>query len=607
MTGIWVNPIFRAHCYHNYFADDFDSTDPGFGTMAQFTHLVKALHARGMKIFIDMETQYISSYHIWFANSIDNPASPYGNYIWYYGPDNTSPEEGMLVSYDGTTEGIVTLKLNTQIMLLNQEIIYNLWCDPNNDSLFDDGVDGFRIDHIMDNLDYNNENTNLFHTFWSPIVDAVHTLNPNVFFLGEQADWGDYGSSTLRNSGIDAVFGIPQMFAIRSFNKANILSAAQQTQNATDPGKHQFTIIENHDVDRFASIAGGSAAKMKIGAALDLTLNGVPCLYYGQELGMKGNKGNWGSDGNDIPNREAFRWYSTVAGSGMALWYANTGPWWNSSKSHDHDGVSLEEEKADSNSLWWYYKKLIALRKNESLLRRGSYTVLSNPNDLVLSYARQESTYAGAVSVIINLGTTAQQASINCTPISNPAMHASYSVNDLMGNRQFVPVTASNVSAYPVSLAAGEVLVLRIHPQNVSYTHAAAWNLLSLAKSGFTSGRNVVFPGASSRAFTFRNGMYAAEDSIVAGRGYWVKFDSAGGCLVPGNDLTADTISLTKGWNLVGSVAGRVAVSQLITSGANIIPPIFNYQGEYFLTDTLEAWKGYWINMDGAGTLIIKK
>ncbi len=67
----------------------------------------------------------------------------------------------------------------------------------------------------------------------------------------------------------------------------------------------------------FASVVAGDRAKEKIGAAFDLLLRGTPLIYYGQELGMRGKQNpSWGTDANDIPVREAFRWArDTLPGS----------------------------------------------------------------------------------------------------------------------------------------------------------------------------------------------------------------------------------------------------------------------------------------------------
>ena len=62
--------------------------------------------------------------------------------------------------------------------------------------------------------------------------------------------------------------------------------------------------------------------------ALNLLLGGIPSIYYGQELGMTGTSGKFGgTDANEIPDREAFEWYKSDQGKGMAYWYKLRGPW----------------------------------------------------------------------------------------------------------------------------------------------------------------------------------------------------------------------------------------------------------------------------------------
>jgi alpha-amylase len=61
VTSIMLLPLYEADCYHNYFANDFDKIDPEFGTMEEYITLVKDIHKRGMKIYMDMESQYVTS------------------------------------------------------------------------------------------------------------------------------------------------------------------------------------------------------------------------------------------------------------------------------------------------------------------------------------------------------------------------------------------------------------------------------------------------------------------------------------------------------------------------------------------------------------------
>src|SRR3546814_16869261 len=67
---------------------------------------------------------------------------------------------------------------------------------PNGDGDFSVGVDGFRLDHMMDDLDDKHILTNLFDDFWKPIFAKVRATNPKATFIAEQSDWG-YGTDYL--------------------------------------------------------------------------------------------------------------------------------------------------------------------------------------------------------------------------------------------------------------------------------------------------------------------------------------------------------------------------------------------------------------------------
>ena len=269
ITAIWLNPICASHAYHNYFSDDFDSLDVNFGSKADFINLVDSLHSRGMKIFIDMETQYISSHHLWYVDSYMNPSSPYGPYIVYQEPNNTAPitTPWSFWGYDGEWLTNMALHMNCPGLLAYQKRMFASYVDPKGDGSLEGGVDGFRLDHFMDNLDNNGVNPNMYADFWAPMFDTLKRINPNIFFLAEQSDWG-YGLDQLSNGNANAVFSIPLMFAIRNLDTTDIFGAIQQTFAATPSGKFQFTIIENHDNERFASIVNNNTDLMKIGAAL---------------------------------------------------------------------------------------------------------------------------------------------------------------------------------------------------------------------------------------------------------------------------------------------------------------------------------------------------
>jgi len=423
VTSVLLTPLYASDFYHNYFPIDFEKIDPEFGTKEDYFALLNEMHRRGMKLYMDMEIHYVTADHLWYKDSFQNPSSPYSEYIVYNGPNNTDPESIIhnltdMLSYDGKIIKFCTINLYHQKV---KDYFYHLfayWVDPNSDGEFDDGIDGFRIDHMLDDLDWKGKITGLLANFWKPLIHQLQLINPNVVFFAEQGDWG-YGADYFLQGDVSSVFAFPLSQAIRQLNKKGIQNKADTTQLATPQNKCQLIFIENHDMPRIATVFQGSLAKLKIGAALTILLKGVPTIYYGQELGMTGANGfgKFGvSDGNDIPVREAFEWYKTVAGKGMALWYKNSGPWWDQTQLRDNDGISLEEQKSDSSSLWNFYKTLLAFRQDNPIIQTGSMKFVENDNKNVISFLRWEK--EEAILVIINLSDCNETANLEMANFS---------------------------------------------------------------------------------------------------------------------------------------------------------------------------------------------
>src|SRR6201986_1257556 len=420
VTAILLTPLYESVFYHNYFAGDFEKIDPKYGTMQDYLLLIKDIHRRGMKLYMDMETQYVTEDHIWWKDGINNPQSKYADYIIYDDVAHTKPTSivyGLngLLGYDSVYRKITTVNLNSPKVLDYNYLLFKYWMDPNGDGKFDDGVDGFRLDHMMDNLDNKGILPHLFDTFWNPLFSRLRKVNPQVSFVAEQANWASFGVDYLTHGGVDRVFDFRLAFAIRSFKKTELIKAADSTFLLTPASKQQVVFIENHDTPRFSVGVDGDLSKLKIGAALNLLLGGIPSIYYGQELGMTGTSGKFGAtDANEIPDREAFEWYKSDKGTGMAYWYKLKGPWkeeFNNDK--PNDGISLEEEENNPNSLWYFYRGMIGFRKSYPVIITGSYKTLNNNNDDIYSFERYEGNTK--VVVAVNLSGRSQDVSIQLT------------------------------------------------------------------------------------------------------------------------------------------------------------------------------------------------
>ncbi len=423
VTSILMLPLYESIFYHNYFPDDFKKIDEEYGTFNDYKKMLQAIHNRDMKFYMDMEIHYVTKDHIWFQDSFENPDSEYSDYIIYNGEGNTQPESIIfnltaLESYNGESIDITTIDLANQDVKKYIYDLFKYWVDPNKDGNFDDGVDGFRIDHMMDDLDWKGIRKNLFVEFWAPLFEELKSINPKITIIGEQADWNDLGEDYFSKGKVDMMFGFSGRKGFLSFDKTTLINKVDSLNTATPKGKYQLIFLENHDLPRYASVVEGSSEKLKLGAFFSILNKGVPSIYYGQEIGMQGSggMGKYGiSDGNDIPMREAFEWYKTVDGKGMSLWYKNTGPWWDDTSLKDNDGISVEEQINDPNSLLNFYKSLIKLRKSSSAFTIGEQTFVDNNNTSIISFCRWQGTKKYLVS--FNVSNSVQTTAINITDL----------------------------------------------------------------------------------------------------------------------------------------------------------------------------------------------
>lgn len=397
VSAILLTPLYESVFYHNYFSSDFKKIDPKYGTLNDYLALIKELHLRGMKFYMDMETQYVTEDHVWWKDGINNPNSKYADYIIYDDKAHTKPTSIVfgvngLLGYDSVYRKITTVNLNSPKVLDYNYRLFKYWMDPNGDGKFNDGVDGFRLDHMMDDLDSKHLMPHLFDTFWNPLISKLRAANPKLKIIAEQANWLSLGLDYLNRGNVDRVFAFRLCYSIRAFDKKMLTENADSTFNATPVDKQQIVFLENHDTPRFSFGVKGDVDKLKVGAALNLLMGGVPSIYYGQEIGMTGNSASFGpTDANELPDREAFEWYKSDKGKGMAYWYKQNGPHkgtFNNDK--PNDGVSLEEEQNDPNSLWNFYRKMITIRKTNPVISKGVYKTLSNDNNKVFSFMRYE-------------------------------------------------------------------------------------------------------------------------------------------------------------------------------------------------------------------------
>jgi glycosidase len=394
VTSLLLTPIQPSPFYHNYFATDFAGIDPAYGTMADYFAFIRAAHAHGLKVYLDQEIQYVAEGHPWLTQSRGRRNAPFADRILWRGPGHQDPEPFLNLpawqGWEGRYHGIAMVDLRSPAVKRYFEHQLLFWADPHGDGSGRDGADGIRIDHMMDDLDNKHILTNLFADFWAPIFAKLRARRPGFRILAEQADWG-YGEDWLTRGRADLVFAFPLRGALLKLDKADIVRAVRETEAKTPAGKGQIVFLENHDTDRSMSLFEGDPARARAAAAIALLLRGEPLIYYGQELGMRGKALQGGlSDGNHIPLREAFRWSTDLDAPGSAIWYKGDGRWWTGRSNRSNDGVSLEEEAARPDSLFNWYRTLLALRRQRPELRRGDQRMLCEESAEVLCLLRSQ-------------------------------------------------------------------------------------------------------------------------------------------------------------------------------------------------------------------------
>ncbi len=463
ITAIWMTPIFPSPAYHGYQHGAADALNPRFGNENGFLNFVSAAHARGIKVFVDFVVYGISQNTIWFQDSHGNPSSIYDDWLAYYNQANTDYLGSMYNTWNGDTVGFIHWNLNNTNVtdLVTGWSLH--WLDPDGDGDPGDGVDGYRLDHVS--AWHGTESVWGYHIDWWEDWKAELLLaNPDVFTFAEQADWGSHGAELL--SAHDATMTKPLEFAVRdalSSEQASSLYSQMRTTLAARPADKTFlAIVGDHDVDRLTSVIGGDLEKAKAAAAIHMTQPFPPIIYFGDEIGMLGVKQDYGSDANDIPMREPFKW-NAVAGPPMSDYWVLNPQAYNNAFSHDNDGRSVEEQEGNANSLLETYRTLIATRKDHVALRQGSYHEVSNSSSRVWSFVRH-TLDSETLLVAINVHGSSQTPSLNLSEFTIPGN--STTVQDVLTGSFLPDMTDANKNAYGINLPSYgyKILLLNVDP-----------------------------------------------------------------------------------------------------------------------------------------------
>lgn len=367
ITTLWLNPVLENNMaevsYHGYSTTDYYKVDPRYGDNEMYKNLSRELHKRDMKLVMDMIFNHCGLEHWWVKNQpfedwIHDPSEPtFTNHAIAAVSDPYAASSDLKLLEKGWF--VPTMPdLNHENPFMAKYLIQNSiwWIEYA-------GLDGIR----MDTYPYNNKE---MMVEW---VKAVKTEYPDFFLLGEtwvdnepqEAFWAgkNPGDNGIYNSLLTSITDFPLCNAINNTFKENgnigDLYQVLSNDHVYYASNLNTIFADNHDMDRVFHNLGEDPERFKQAITFLLTTRGIPQIYYGTEILMKGN----GSHG---VIREDF-----------------LGGWTEDSR----NAFSSEGRKQEENEAFEYLKKLLNWRKQSKAIISGSLKHFA-PDDNIYVYNR---------------------------------------------------------------------------------------------------------------------------------------------------------------------------------------------------------------------------
>ncbi|MBK9334724.1 MAG: hypothetical protein IPM96_20580 [Ignavibacteria bacterium] len=178
----------------------------------------------------------------------------------------------------------------------------------------------------------------------------------------------------------------------------------------------------------------------------------------------------------------------------------------------------------------------------------------------------------------------------------------SFYLKDITG--VIVNVNMRNQNSYVLTNSAiGSLNIVYTYNTTKNISVLSGWNIISVPLNVPDMSVAGIFPGAASPAYSYNNG-YINSTTLTNGKGYWLKFNSAGNYTVTGLPVNPENINVSNLWNLIGPFDKDIPVSNIISVPSGLISSyFFGFNDGYIISDTLKAGRGYWIRSNGSGYL----
>ncbi len=441
ITAIWMSPVYASPNVDNgYDISDYYKIMEEFGTMEDWEDFRDNAHKRGIAIIMDLVLNHSSDQHHWFQESKksrDNEFSDY--YIWRNpAPDGSAPNGWLSVFGGGAWEYVPERGQYYLHFFAKEQPDLNWENEQAREKIFDiirfwndKGTDGYRVDAISyldKGLDGRADMTEPFGTTSCANLEGTHkyiqemvakTIKPdNLMTVGEVnirnlQDAKDYTSAS-RGEFDMAIGFVPPIVEIKTWSPERFKKELKENYEALKEDGWWARFLSNHDKPRQVSLYGNDttywkeSAKM-LGCYLH-TLPGTPFVYQGEELGMTNIKLPSIEDYDDIDTKN---YYHTMIEEGasekealkesqsISRDNARTPMQWDNSENggfsqcnpwlavnENYTKINAKQQMEDEDSVFKFYQKLIALRKENPVMIYGDFKLCCEEKGPVIAYTR---------------------------------------------------------------------------------------------------------------------------------------------------------------------------------------------------------------------------
>ncbi len=446
VDAVWLNPIYSSPNDDNgYDVSDYQNIMKDFGTLQDFDSLLKGMHARGLKLVMDIVVNHSSDEHEWFKQSRSSRTSPYRNYYHWWDAERGKPNYRYSLfdinhdawKYDSLTNAYYLHyfsrkqpDLNWENPALRQEIysMMRFWADK--------GVDGFRLDAFG----FAAKDTTFpawpagyekdfmkYYAMGPHLHDYLKEMNAEVFSKYDVMSVAEGAGNTLQDAHdlVDAdrnELNMAYPFEAVDIPKKEGYSLLHFKQvftkwDSTFADKGWLSVfLANHDQARMVSRFGNDQPAFRDLSSKMLTtflmsMRGTPYYYFGDELAMTNAGFNKIEDHNDMPTLNEYQHQKNIGGdlkkfmenvmfscrdngrtpfqwdSSINAGFTTSKPWLKTNPNYKLINAASQEN--NSNSCLNYFRKIVKFRKDNPVLVYGKYTVLDKSNPDVYVYTRE--------------------------------------------------------------------------------------------------------------------------------------------------------------------------------------------------------------------------